>query len=98
MSGDVNEDWANAYPRIYRRFSREIHVDMNLIRQLVQVQGTQIVCLPEPPGYNQKELLSYCVVGGLCVNRAVRNYYDWDCTELQKECGDLVSKIEKDVI
>ena len=95
LSNDVNEDWARTYPGIYRRFNREIHVDMNLVRQIVQVSGTEIRCLPEPPGYNQKELLSYCVVGGFNVNRAVRNHHGWDWSELHKECGDLVEGVAK---
>jgi hypothetical protein len=81
------------YAEIYRRFSREVHLDTHLARNVVDVSDRHMRCLPNPLWYNEAELFSYGVAGARDINCAIRVHYGIDCSELQREYEDLVEEI-----
>jgi hypothetical protein len=92
--------WAGVYPEWFQNYSRAVHLDMGLIRQMVQPSGNQILCFADPPEYDCLTLLQCCLSMACDVNHMVRRYYGWDPDDMQHEYESLVQKIaemEKDV-
>ena len=92
---ELRRDWAaEVYPRIYQYFSRAVHLDMKLIREMVQYRGGQILCFSDPPSYKTGELLLYCISIGCDVNGLLRKYYGFDSEQMQTEYESLSNELQ----
>lgn len=87
---------AELYPKVYRYFSRAVHLDMGLIRDMVHVSGGELQCFSDPPNYYEKsKLLLCCISMGCDVNLVVRRHYGWSCDKMRQEHKALVKQLSK---
>ncbi len=92
---ELRKDWAaEVYPRIYQYFSRAVHLDMKLIREMVQYRGGKILCFSDPPSYKTGELLLYCISIGCDVNGLLRKHYGFDSEQMQTEYESLSNELQ----
>jgi hypothetical protein len=102
LSVDLEKEqkgWACVYAEWYRYFSRAVHLDMSLVRQMVQPSGSQILCFADPPEYDSLTLLNCCLAMACDINHMVRRHYGWDPDDMQHEYESLAKEIvemEKD--
>jgi hypothetical protein len=93
LSGMLPGTWMNAYPEIYQFLSRAVHIDMGLVRQMVQVSGKEVLCFPDTLQYDKPELLHCCVSMGCDINLMLRRHYGCDPGQMQQEHDLLVQRI-----
>jgi len=91
LSGELGGD--EVYPKIYQNFSAAVHIDMRLLRDMVQNSGNQIRCFADPPAYETNKLLLYCVSMGCDINGFIREHYGWDCANMRQELGMIDSQL-----
>lgn len=92
---ELPKDWAGqVYPKIYQYFGRAVHLDLVLIREMVQHSPGQIQCFSDPPSYGPNELLSYCINMGCDVNRLIRRHYGFDSEQIQIEYESLSNELQ----
>jgi len=93
---ELPEEWSReVYPWVYQNFSRAVHVDMKLIREMVRHSGGQLQCFSDPPSYKTSELLLYCISMGCDINRLLRRHYGCDYDKMQCEYDTIVHQSGK---
>ncbi len=81
------------YPRLYQRFNKAVHPDMDFIRKMVTCTGKAYICncdvnedIPD---------LKFCLLFMSCdINRRIRDFYGWDSAEMQKEYDLIVKQLD----
>jgi len=89
------QGWAAVYPECFQNFSRAVHLDMGLIRQMVQPSGNETRSFADPPMYDSATLLHYCLAMACDINLMVRRHYNGDCEEMQQEYNTLKEQLSK---
>jgi len=93
LSTIVSPDFAKVYPMIYRRFSWAVHLDLAVIKDLVDDSGARVQFRDDADRYcKEGVLLSYCTAMGCDINLMVRKHYGWDCDEMLHEFRSFVQQ------
>lgn len=87
------EDILGLYPRLYQRFNKAVHPDMDFIRKMAINTGEASVCSCD---VNEDiQTLKFCLLFISCgINRKIRDFYGWDSAEVQKEFNLIVKQLD----
>jgi len=96
---EQQKGWFGVYPEWFQNYSRAVHLDMGLVRQMVQPSGSQILCFADTPEYDSLTLLNCCLAMACDINHMIRRHYGWDPDDMQREYESLaqsIGEMEKD--
>ncbi len=86
------EDILRVYPKLYQRFNKAVHPDMDFIRKMVTNTGKAYICNCDVNDDIQ-ELKLYLLSMSCDINRKIRDFYGWDSAEMQKEYNLMVKQL-----
>lgn len=90
LSESVSPDFAKVYPMIYRRFSWAVHIDLAVVKDLVDDSGGQVRFRDDADRYCEEGLLvRYCTAMGCDINLMVRKHHGWDYDGMLHEFQDF---------
>ena len=84
------EDILRVYPKLYQRFNKAVHPDMDFIQKMVTITGEAYICNCDV-NEDIQELKLYLLSMSCDINRKIRDFYGWDSAEVRKEY-DLIVK------
>ncbi len=87
------EDILGLYPRLYQRFNKAVHPDMDFIRKMVINTGEAYVCSCDV-NEDIQNLKFYLLFMSYDINRRIRDFYGWDSAEMQKEYHLMVKQLD----
>lgn len=87
------EDILRVYPRLYQRFNKSVHPDMDFIRKMVTNTGKAYICNCDV-NEDIQELKGYLLSMSCDINRKIRDFYGWDSAEVQKEYDLIVKQLD----
>lgn len=87
------EDVKRVYAKIYRPYSRAIHLDRNTFSRLVRHEGDGIACYDDWDD-DIHNLYADCLCMVCDINILIRDHYNWPTEELRHEHGALASKYD----
>jgi len=95
---DKVKEWEEVYARVYRKYSRAVHLNRNVTQKLVWIQNESKK--PEAILYKNDiepdgdELLIMASIS--CdINKAIRGFYDWHFDAIQNEYEQIKSELAK---
>jgi len=86
------EDILRVYPRLYQRFSKAVHPDMDFIQKMVTNTGEAYICSCDA-NEDIQGLKLYLLSMSCDINRMIRDFYGWDSAEMQKEYNLMVKQL-----
>ncbi len=86
------EDILRVYPRLYQKFSKAVHPDMDFIQKMVTNTGKAYICSCDA-NEDIQELKLYLLSMSCDINRKIRDFYGWDSAEVQKEYNLMVKQL-----
>jgi len=89
---ELPEKFQELYPKLYQRFNKAVHPDMDFIRKMVINTGEAYVCSCDV-NEDIQELKLYLVCMSCDINRMIRDFYGWDSAEMQKEYNLMVKQL-----
>lgn len=86
------EEILKLYPKLYQRFNKAVHPDMDFIRKMVIYTGEAFICVCDA-NEDIKELKLYLLSMSCDINRMIREFYGWDSTEMQRDYNLIVKQL-----
>jgi hypothetical protein len=93
---DQVKEWGKAYTIFYRKYSRAVHINRNVTQKLAWVQYENGE--PNSVLYNNDiepegdELITIASISS-DINKAIRDFYDWQSDAMQNEYEQLKLKL-----
>lgn len=86
------EDILRVYPKLFQRFSKAVHPDMEFIQKMVTITGGAYICNCDV-NEDIQELKLYLLSMSCGINRKIRDFYGWHSAEMQKEYNLMVKQL-----
>lgn len=94
LTSEQDEGWMAIYAKVYSYYSRAIHLDMNIVRELFFYDSSKNAVLYKYD-LEERDELGDLLSMSRDINILIRQFYDWDYKYLKEEYRNIIKKIEK---
>ena len=96
---DLGSEWKELYARFYMKYCRAVHLNRNVTQQLSWIryenEEPKEVLYKDDVEAGGDELLNIACLS-CCINKAIRDFYDWHSDAMQNEYEQLKSRLVKE--